>query len=125
MQPLQIKGFEEAGNMSLFLINCNMGGINIDWNKVGSFNTFPPQQNTIKRPDTLLVLQNDIKFYRALKQNSMASQSDYTFVVFWSRFMHRQSKKLVKQILDYQNKHSDKKINSFFVNVDNLYSRQK
>lgn len=125
-QPLQVKGFDSVGKMTLFLINCNIqGGLTLKWDFAGTFDVFPPQQNYIAKVDTVLSLDDDIKFYQSLKgdtiDKSTLKGSDYTLIVFWSRFMNRQSKNLIQVLLNYQNHNNGKKIKELFINVDNLY----
>ena len=50
LQPLQIKVFNHENEMELYLINCNVSGFpNIEWNRLGTFNSFPPDIKSFDR----------------------------------------------------------------------------
>jgi len=127
-QPLQIKVFNPENEMELYLINCNVSGFpNIQWNRLGTFNTFPPDITSFKQVDTTFTFKNDLLLY----QNMNNETADYTkyenselnIIVFWAIFMGRQSKLLINEMKTYKERFSNKKINLIFVNVDNLFDR--
>ena len=51
--------------------------------------------------------------------------ADYNIILFWSVFMNRQSKILIKEIQNYQKRFPDKKMNVLYVNTDNVYSKME
>lgn len=43
-QPLQLMCFDKEGNLISYMTNCATGGFpNLKWNRINSFDTFPPK----------------------------------------------------------------------------------
>jgi len=123
LQPLQIKAYNAKGELVLHLINCYVGGVpNLKWNRQGAFNTFPPQQNYIYMPQSVLTLEKENKLIVPLMNcNIPSNDSAITLVVYWASFMGRQSKILISEIKRYKDANKDKNIRVLFVNIDNLF----
>jgi len=126
LQPLQVRGYNEAGEMQLFLINCNIGGFpNLDWNRLGTFSAYPPEMSSFKPVDTSYAFSDDLAHYTTLDNQpldrSKYDTGDFTLIVYWAIFMGRQSKILINQINAYKGQFPDKKLNLIFINTDNLY----
>lgn len=126
IQPLQVKIYDDS-SMIMFLINCNVGGFpNLQWNRYGSFSTFPPDASPFKKIDTTFSFLTDIKYYKNKEGKpldiSRFMDGELNIVVFWTVFMNRQSKILIDEILQYKSRFKEKKINLAFVNVDHLFS---
>gem|GEM_PF-3142414 len=127
MQPLQIKAYDKEGVLSLFLVNCHVGGNgkHLTWNREGSFNKFIPYQGLIEMPDSLRSLDENISLFMLVKgkefKKDILAKNDLTIFVFWSYFMARYSKELIEQIISYNSKHKDKNIEIYYINMDNLF----
>jgi hypothetical protein len=115
--------FDKNNNLVSYHVNCDIAGIpNLKWNYSGNFNTFIPKSTTycdpfvkfgslssfIKMPDERNINLSDFK------------KNEYNVVVFWCRFMGRQSKRLVKFVYSYLKPNKNHTYNILFVNVDNF-----
>ncbi len=124
LQPLQALYFDHSGQLVSYYINCNAGGFpNLKWNRNGLLDTFVPTTQT--PTDTLLTLSRQLDFVRTMDNKSPGptdySQNDYTVVIYWSIFMGRQSKRLIKSIITNCHLAKGKSIDLLFVNEDNFF----
>ncbi len=122
-QPLQALYYDQTGQLKSFHINCNAGGFpNLKWNRFGTFDEFIPKQQTPL--DSILPLEKHLEFIIPLNNNSIdkIDEYDYIVIVHWSRFMGRQSKRLIKIVQDNiaQNKNYRAKV--IYVNNDNIFA---
>ncbi len=122
-QPLQVLYYNLSGDLISFHINCYAGGFpNLKWNREGYFDTFPPKtqaplDNILpygKLSDYLITLSSSAK--------PIPTDYDYTVVVFWNRFMKRQSKRLIQTVRNNCRLAKDKKVKIVYVNDDNLFA---
>jgi hypothetical protein len=114
-QPLQVLFFDRSGKVVAFHNNCYCGGFpNLRWNRNGTFDSIPAR--AVIPPDTLLKFSTLKGFLISADVNNtdinIKEDVDYQIAVFWTTFMGRQSKRLIRII---QDKYSDK------TNVDILY----
>jgi len=128
LQPLQIKVFNHENEMELYLINCNVGGFpNIQWNRLGTFNSFPPDIKSFRQVDTTFTFKKDLLLYQNINNETVDytkyENNELNIIVFWAIFMNKQSKLLINEMRSYKERFPDKKINLIFVNVDNLFDR--
>ena len=94
-QWLQAVYYDAAGQQQSFHINCYAGGFpNLTWNRDGLLAQFPPAQQAPR--DTLLTLAEHL----GCLQPTLPAlpPADYTVVVHWSRFMTRQSRRLIAAV---------------------------
>jgi hypothetical protein len=127
-QPMQIKIYDSNGKKKWLLVNCEVGGFgNLKWNRYGTFNKVPPFPPLINywRIDSLMTLEKDLGFYTKVNGERINREDigagEFTIIIYWARFMGRQSKRLIEQVQSYKEKNMDKKISVLYVNVDNLY----
>jgi hypothetical protein len=125
-QPLQVRVFDSKGKINLFIVNCTVGGFpKLGWNRCGSFDVFPPDKKCFSNVDTTLSMNADLKYYLNTNGSKINPETfekqDVTIVIYWAKFMARHSKRLIRLINDYKDKHKDKKIAVLYVNDDNLY----
>ena len=94
-QFLQAVYYDAAGRQQSLHTNCYAGGFpNLTWTRDGILSQFPPAQQAPR--DTLLTLAEHLGCLRpALPPLPPA---DYTVVVHWSRFMTRQSRRLIAAV---------------------------
>ncbi len=119
-QPLQALYFDKTGQLQSFQVNCYAGGFpNLKWNRYDIMTTFPPKQQAPL--DTLLNFENQFDYLRPLSQTkSFTHESfDYIVVVYWSRFMGRQSKRLIKYIQNNGVLATNLKVKILYANTDN------
>lgn len=116
-QPIMIMYFKE-GKLTSLNNNCCFPGVpNLQWNKFGDFNQFPP---TCHFPDTAyqqVKLSEIIKYFLPVNQSAIQlnfPSSNY-LVVFSCKMLNRQSKNLLSLILEKYSLYSDEII---FVNDD-------
>ncbi|MEI6488393.1 MAG: hypothetical protein WCP52_05495 [Bacteroidota bacterium] len=121
-QPLQALYFDKSENFISFYINCYAGGFpNLKWNRNGILNSFVPKTQTPL--DSVITFRQHLKYIKTLNNKSVSSDSlnsDYYVIVYWNRFMGRQSKRLIKYI-NRNLKLSDKSVQTSYVNTDNAY----
>lgn len=125
LQPLQALYFDSEGKLKSFQINCYAGGFpNLNWDRNEIMTSFPPRQQSPL--DSVISLDTQLSFLRQLPQTQKFTNESYDYIVFvfWSRFMGRQSKRLIKIIQDNAKLASDKKVKIIYVNNDNVFSGQ-
>ena len=126
MQPLQIRFYQKTNTLLSLHLNCTAGGFpNLKWNKRGQLDTIPPRYSV--SIDTCLLFSKDLKYLIPIGNNHNPDKdyttADYNIILFWSVFMNRQSKILIREIQNYQKRFPDKKISILYVNTDNVYSK--
>lgn len=118
-QPLQALYYDKNGNLLSFHINCYAGGFpNLKWNRNGNFDTFLPKQQA--PIDSILPLQVHLNYLQSLSGNVISINPDYDYyaIVYWNKFMGRQSRNLVRQVQENAKLTNDKKIKIMYVNSD-------
>ena len=121
-QPLQALYYNQAGQLQSFQINCYAGGFpNLNWDRNEIFSTFPPQQQA--PVDSILPLGTLLHYLQPLSQSKefTAEDFDYVVIVFWNRFMGRQSKRLIRFVQDNSNLALDQNVKIIYVNNDNIF----
>ena len=126
LQPLQVLFFDKKGNLVAFHNNCYAGGFpNLRWNRYQSFDSVPAK--TVILPDTLLKFSTLIGFLTTTDANNPDIQGfdnyDYRIAVFWTTFMGRQSKRLIRIINDKYSE--DKNISILYINADCIFEAQE
>ena len=120
IQPLQVLYYDKNGDLISYNVNCSVGGFpNLKWNKYGAFDEFPPISQT--KVDSLIGLNEHL----ALIQNTdtIATQNYDLFVlVHWSRFMGRQSKRLINEVKNNISLNEKHKVKVLYVNTDNMWA---
>lgn len=129
MQPLQLFYYNPQGELISRFINCDAGGFpNLNWNRSGAFDrSFPPLPSLTKL-DSLIGLKDQFTFSHSLtkSENKLNSDSNYIIVVYWNRFMGRQSKRLIEYVHKNIDQHHAQKAIVIYVNNDNaLYELMK
>lgn len=127
LQPLQAIYYSAINSFQFhdsWQINCYAGGFpNLQWDRDGRMEQFPPAQQAPL--DSLLSLKKRMEFLRPVTGmipfNSI--NFDYIVLVYWSRFMGRQSKNLIKTVQQNARLAAEKRIKIIYVNNDNLFSQ--
>lgn len=118
-QPMQALYYNKDGDLRSFHINCYAGGFpNLKWNHNGNFDTFLPKQQAPL--DSILPLQVHLNYLQSLNGNALGvnSEYDYYVIVYWNKFMGRQSRNLVRQVQKNCQLASDRKLKIIYVNND-------
>lgn len=144
-QPLQLRFFAQSDTMLFNYKNCDVaGGVIPDWNHFGLFASIPP--DTLHFPekgkfyrksdnpvhfqelyqDTVLLFSQEMANLVPLSGAPPPSQinlsdADLTIVVVWTVWMKRYTKRLFKQLHQYQEMHPDKRIQLIYVNMEHLF----
>jgi hypothetical protein len=120
-QPLQALYFDTQGKLTCWYINCYCGGFpNLKWDRDSAFATFPAKQQAPL--DSLLTFS---KLYSMVDHvpdpvNPPPSSSAGGFVVvFWDRWMGRQSERLIEYV---QKNAAGHNAHVIYVNNDNLFA---
>lgn len=122
LQPLQALYYDNTGCLKSFQVNCYAGGFpNLKWERDDIMTTFPPKQQA--PIDSLVSLQTQLKFLKPLSNSSKFSieNYDYIVIVFWNRFMGRQSKRFVRFVQENTKLETTKKVKIIYVNNDNVF----
>jgi hypothetical protein len=114
-QPLQIYYYED-NNLVSYHINCLASGFpNLNWNKNKNLNTFPPKSQA--PIDSFLDLSTHLAFANKKSPNTYK----YTVLIYWNRFMGRQTKVFLKAFR--QNLALSKlPVQVYFINNDNWFA---
>lgn len=123
--PLQALYYDNSGQLQAFQINCYAGGFpNFHWDRNGILATFPPQQQAPL--DSIVPLDTQLKYLRLLSQTKKfsADSFDSIVIVYWNRFMGRQSKRLIRFVQDNSKLATEKKVKIIYVNNDNIFAGQ-
>lgn len=122
-QPLQVLFFDQTGKLVSFHNNCHTGGFpNLKWNRNSVFDSLPAKP--LVPLDTLLNLNSLIDFLLAADGSNLDSQlfknNEYTIAVFWTTFMGRQSKRLIRII---QEKYThEPNVEVLYIEADCIFS---
>ncbi len=123
-QPLQSLYYDNSGQLQSFQINCYAGGFpNLKWDRNDIMTTFPPKQQAPL--DSVIPFETQIKYLLPLSQTKKLTTDscDYIVVVFWNRFMGRQSKRLIRFVQNNSKLTTDKKVKIIYVNNDNVFGK--
>ncbi len=121
-QPLQALYFDKQGQLVSYQVNCYAGGFpNLKWNRNDNFGTFPPKQQAPL--DSIVNLEKQMQFLQKLVQTKpfLAKDYNYVVVVFWSRVMGRQSKRLIRFVQENAKLATGGKVKVVYVNVDGIF----
>ena len=122
-QPLQALYFDKSGQLTSFQVNCYTGGFpNLKWNRNEIMGTFPPQQQAPL--DSIVQLETQMKFLKPLSKTAKiyTDSYDYIVIVYWNRFMGRQSKRLIRFVQENYKLAKDYKVKIIYVNTDNIFA---
>ena len=125
-QPLQALYYDKDGYLRSFHINCYAGGFpNLKWDRNEIFSTFLPKEQA--PIDSIVTLDTQLKYLQQLSQTEKFSidSLDYIIIVYWNRFMGRQSKRLIKFVQENEKLAIEKKVKIIYVNTDNLFNQEE
>ncbi|WKK76511.1 hypothetical protein QYS49_04100 [Marivirga salinae] len=114
--------FDSNDSLISYQINCNTKRKNNDWqwNYLGTFNQYPPQDNSVKKYHHELKFSDLIPVIKDAEGNpyesNPESKADITIVVFWTIYHGRQSENLIREVLDFDKKHKEKSVELVFLN---------
>jgi hypothetical protein len=122
-QPLQALYYDKTGNLQSFQVNCYASGfLNLNWKKNGTMETFPP----IKQAplDSIIPLATQLDFLKPLTNTYKLSidNFDYITVLYWSKFMGRQSKRFIRFVQDNEKLATNNTVKIIYVNTDNFFA---
>ena len=124
-QPLQALYFDKSGQLKSFHINCYAGGsLNLKWDRDSILNVFPPRQQAPL--DSLLTLERQFKYLRPLGRTTIFNfdSYDYVVIIYWNRFMNRQSKRLINFIQENCKLANGFKVKMVYANNDNIFAKE-
>ena len=125
-QPLQALYYDNLGQLTSFQVNCYASGFpNLQWDKNEIMTTFPPKQQA--SVDSIVQLDTQMKYLKPLSQTVKLSNDsyDYIIIVYWNRFMGRQSKRLIRFVQDNSKLDTVRKIKIIYANTDNIFAGQQ
>ncbi len=121
-QPLQAMYYNRNGQLESFQINCYSGGFpNLNWDRDSIMMVFPPQEQA--PTDSILPLYRQLEYINPLSHTSnfLIEDYDYIIIVFWNRFMGRQSKRLIRVIQENSKLAGDSRVKIIYVNNDDIF----
>ncbi|MBL7922936.1 MAG: hypothetical protein JNL88_01925 [Bacteroidia bacterium] len=122
-QPIQALYFGQQEFPGAWFINCYAGGFpNLQWNRGRFFDTFPP---TSAAPvDSLVSFTRLFGHAKPLLKGplpSVGAGQPYTVVLYWNRFMFRQSRRLHDLVRENLEK-SAAPYRILYINNDHLFT---
>ncbi|MCU0441694.1 MAG: hypothetical protein MUE96_04785 [Bacteroidia bacterium] len=119
-QPLQALYFTNSSYPVSFQINCYAGGFpNLKWNRNGNMDVFPPrEQAPIDSAISLYDIKNCIQ---PANEKTYANASKPMVLVFWTKFMKRQTKRFLKEVNRNAQSRGQNQVNIIYINADNLF----
>lgn len=123
LQPLQALYYDKSGQLQSFQINCYTGGFpNLNWDRNEIMTTFPPQEQA--PVDSILPLDLHLKYIQQLPESKVISTDGYDYIVIvqWSRFMGRQSKRLIEAVQENAKLAENQKVKIIYVNTDEVFA---
>ncbi len=124
VQPLQVLYFDKTRQLVSFHINCYAGGFpNITWNRNDIMTVFPAKEQAPL--DSILTFEKQLSFLRPLKQTEklIPEKYDYVVIVYWCKFMTRQSKRLVRFAQNNALLEKNQRVKLVYVNGDNVFTK--
>ena len=124
-QALQALYYDKSGHLTSFQVTCYTGGFpNLNWNRNATMTTFPPKQQAPL--DSIVQLKTQMIYLKPLSQTKKlpSDSSDFTVIVYWNRFMGRQSKRLIRYVQDNCKLEPKRKIKILYANTDNIFVKQ-
>ena len=121
-QPLQALYYNNSGYLKSFQVNCYAGGLpNLKWNVNGIMSAFPPKQQA--PIDSIIPLETQLKYLNPISPSFKLSVDsyDYIVIVYWNRFMGRQSKRLIHIVQENCKLEKEKKVKIIYANTDNIF----
>ncbi|WP_375579718.1 hypothetical protein ABWH96_01170 [Marivirga tractuosa] len=118
----QLMVFDQSDRLLSYQLNCTTKRIddNWEWNYEGTFDQFPPKDNSVKKYQRELKLSNISPYFKDLSNNTLNERinkdAEIFIIVYWTIYNGRQSKNLIEEVLEYRKKHADKKIEIVFLN---------
>jgi thiol-disulfide isomerase/thioredoxin len=123
LQPMQALYYKNTGYLQSFHVNCWASGFpNLRWDRDSILATFPPlEQAPI---DSILPLDSLLKYMKPLSQTQKFAVSDYDYIVviFWNRWIGKQSKRLIHFIQENCKLAKNEKVKIIYVNNDNFFA---
>ena len=122
-QPLQALYFDKSKQLISFQINCYAGGApNLTWDRDSILSIFPPRQQASL--DNLLTLDTQMKYLKPLSKTAALTidNYDYLVIIYWNRFMDRQSRRLINFIQQNSKLSTNAKVKIIYANNDNLFA---
>jgi hypothetical protein len=123
-QPLQALYFDQSRTLCSFQINCYAGGFpNLVWDRNDIMTSFPPREQA--PIDSILSFDKQISLLIPLSKTELFNQEnfEYIVVVYWSKFMGRQSRRFIKIVQKNLQLGNDKKIKVIYANTDNAFAK--
>ncbi len=124
-QPLQALYYNKTGQLLSFQVNCYAGGFpSLKWNRNETLTTFPPKQQA--PIDSIVQLGTQMNYLNPLSKTEKFSMEsyDYIVIIYWNRFMGRQSKRLIRFIKDNCKLEEKGKIKIIYANSDNILAKK-
>jgi hypothetical protein len=121
-QPLQACYFDSSGKLVSYQVNCYAGGFpNLNWKGDGVFKSYPPAERAPL--DTLFCAKKHLDFIIPIYENVNTDTipSANTVIVYWSKFMGRQSKRFLKTVQKHRREYAPIGTKYLFVNNDALF----
>lgn len=124
-QPMQIIVFDQDRRNIAHFINCNIGGVPLNWNRTGSFNDFPLMLKGILPPTYNLKYNEAMSYivptFKGVRNELDFGNYEYVYMIFYNRFVSKMTKTMFASIADHRKEFADNSVKFIYVFVDDLY----
>ncbi|MGJ3233377.1 hypothetical protein [Marivirga sp.] len=123
----QLMVFDRSDRLLSYQLNCTTKRKedNWKWNYEGTFNQYPPKDESVKKYQRELKLSNISPYFKDLSNNTLSDRinkdAEIFIIVYWTIYNGRQSKNLIEEVLNYRKKYADKKIQLVFLNQPSVF----
>lgn len=122
-QPVQMIYYGHSQYKNYQLINCYASGFpRLNWNKEGRLDQFPPIKGA--PTDSLITFDRLMGYFKPFgHQNkyTVGPNEPYTVVIFWGRWMLKESKRLNRYLKDNIAK-ANEPYRIIYVNIDEVFA---
>lgn len=126
-QPLQLIVFDKNKQLICHLINCNIGGIPLKWNRYQSFDTVPVVPYDFLQPEYLVTLTEIQNLMIPKIENDqledILENYDYVYFVYYGIFLKGFAKPFLKYVQENAKLDPNKKVKVIYVNLDRFFYR--
>lgn len=119
---MQLIVFDNSGGVITHLVNCNVGGLPLKWNRTSSFDHYPVSAHGLREPEYKLALE-EIQSYiePTIDIRQLLKSHEYVYLIIYTRAFHVMAGSFYKNINRHAEKYASKSIKHIYVNAEDLY----
>lgn len=124
-QPLQVIVFDQDRNNICHLINCNIGGLPLKWNRFQSFDSIPILPNDFLQPEHKVQIHELQQILKPKLTNAQVDKLfddyDYVYFVYYAVFLKGFTKPFLRYIQNNISLAQDVKVKVVYINNDRFF----